>query len=64
MAEIRPDTTVNYVYRILRLLGEGGMNRVYLVEHVDTGVQWQSRHGRDPELDRRWIQGGTSGIEV
>lgn len=36
------------IYRVLRLLGEGGMNRVYLVEEKKSGSKWAMKVTKKP----------------
>lgn len=38
---LTPDTVLNGKYHILRLIGEGGMARVWLTEEVTFGNRWQ-----------------------
>lgn len=52
MATFNPGEVIEGKYRILSLLGEGGMNRVYLVESIDDSRKWALKVTREPgEID-------------
>jgi serine/threonine protein kinase len=40
IAILQPGTMLREQYRVLRLLGQGGMGAVYLVEHIGLGKQY------------------------
>lgn len=48
MGTFLPGDTIEGKYRVLKLLGEGGMNRVYLVEDIRAGTKWALKVSRDP----------------
>jgi len=48
MGIYQPGEVVEGKYRVIKLLGEGGMNRVYLVESQQGGKQYAMKVSRDP----------------
>jgi serine/threonine protein kinase len=49
MSELYPGTVLEGKYRVQRLLGEGGMNRVYLVEDLAATKKWALKLTRGTE---------------
>lgn len=49
MSELYPGTILEGKYRVQRLLGEGGMNRVYLVEDLAATKKWALKLTRGTE---------------
>jgi len=48
MSELYAGDVVEGKYRVLKLLGEGGMNRVYLVEDLQATRKWALKLTRSP----------------
>lgn len=57
---LQPGTVVHRLYRVERLLGEGGMGRVYLATHVNLGLRVALKELRrmstDPSEHRRYVE--------
>lgn len=52
MSVLLPGDIIEGRFKVVKLLGEGGMNRVYLVQDVSSSARWALKVSREPgELD-------------
>jgi serine/threonine protein kinase len=55
--QLSPDTVLKRGYRILRMLGEGNMGRVYEAEHIEIGRRSALKQTfHDNEDERKWFR--------